>query len=111
MISDEPYRTSTQYRFFSYASPHELLEQRTKTNEQSRSQLPLGIEYLTISEEIELVDWYVGRLWDLCRHFKVPSHVKVAHPLQFSPNTRQRPQVSFFAFICITLRLQLTQNI
>ena len=81
MISDDQYRTSTQYRFFSFPSPQVLLAKRTKTNAHSRSQLPQEIVYLTVDEEVELVDYYVGRLWDFCRLFKVPSHVKVFIPL------------------------------
>lgn len=77
MISDDAYRTSTQYRLFSYASPQDLLAQRTTTTAQYRSQLPPDSPYLTISEEIELIDYYVSKLWDLCRLFKVPSHVRV----------------------------------
>ena len=80
MISDDVYRTSTQYRFFSYASPQDLLNQRTKSNAHSRSQLPPDSTYLTVTEEIELIDYYVSKLWDLCRLFKVPSHVKVEPP-------------------------------
>lgn len=77
MISDDPYRTSTQYRLFSFPSLTSLQTQRTKTNAQSRSQLPPETPYLTIDEEIELVDYYVSKLWDFCRLFKLPSHVKV----------------------------------
>ena len=84
MISDDPYRTSTQYRLFSYPSPQDLLAQRTKTNVLPLSQLPADSTYLSVAEEIELVDYYVGRLWDLCRLFKVPSHVKVFYLLCLS---------------------------
>ena len=77
MISDDQYRTSTQYRFFSFASSEALLAKRTKTNAHSHAQLPQETVYLTVDEEVELVDYYVGKLWDLCRLFKVPSHVKV----------------------------------
>jgi hypothetical protein len=77
MISDTPYRTSTQYRFFSYASADDLLSQRTKANSASRDQLPPETDSLSVTEEIELVNYYVSRLWDFCRLFKVPSHVKV----------------------------------
>lgn len=78
MISDDPYRTSTQYRFFSYASKDDLLAQRTRTNAHSRAQLPADATYLTVTEEIDLIDYYVSRLWDLCRLFGVPSHVRVS---------------------------------
>ena len=84
MISDDPYRTSTQYRFFAFASAEDLLAQRTRANSQSRSQLPPDAVYLTVTEEIELIDFYVGKLWDLCRLFKVPSHVKVSFALHIS---------------------------
>ena len=101
MISDEPYRTSTQYRLFSYSSPDELLAQRTKTNTHSRSQLPPEASYLTVSEEIELVDYYVSKLWGFCRLFKVPSHVKVLHSMEsiIDINFRQPQQVFFFGII------------
>ena len=79
MISDDQYRTSTQYRLFSFPSAQALLAKRTKTNAHSRAQLPDETVYLTVEEEVELVDYYVGKLWDLCRLFKVPSHVKVNH--------------------------------
>jgi cyclin H len=81
MISDDPYRASTQYRLFSYPSPQDLLTQRTKTNGQSLSQLPTDSTYLSVTEEVELVDYYVDRLWDLCRLFQVPSHVRVSSTL------------------------------
>ena len=80
MISDDPFRTSTQYRLFSYPSERELLAQRTKTNAHSRTQLPADAPYLTVTEEIELIDYYVSKLWDLCRLFRVLSHVKVLPP-------------------------------
>src|SRR5436190_18397772 len=91
MISDEPYRTSTQYRLFSYASPKDLFAQRSKANSHSRSQLSPDSTYLTVSEEIELIDYYVSKLWDLCRLFKVPSHVKVLLPLLLPEFTRVLP--------------------
>ena len=86
MISDDSYRTSTQYKLFSYPSKQDLLVQRTKTNEQSRAQLSSDTTYLTVTEETELIDYYVSRLWDLCRLFRVPSHVRV--PPQTPPTWR-----------------------
>jgi hypothetical protein len=77
MISDEPYRTSTQYRLFSFPSQAALLSQRTKTNAQSRSLLPPEASYLTVQEELELVDYYIDKLWGIVNIFKLPSHVKV----------------------------------
>src|SRR5271167_2860253 len=95
MISDDPYRTSSQYRLFSYPSQEDLLAQRSQTNTQSRSQLPPESIYLTVTEEIELIDFYVGKLWHLCRLFKVPSHVKVSHPPQNSKLMLQATATSF----------------
>jgi hypothetical protein len=89
MISDDPYRTSTQYRLFSYASKEDLLAQRTKTNAQSRAQLPSDATYLSVTEETELIDYYVSRLWDLCRLFRVPSHVRVLAPLPPLSRTKE----------------------
>ena len=77
MLSDDLYRVSTQYRRFSYASQEDLLRQRAETNAQSRAQLPPETDYLSVTEEIELVDYFVSKLWELCRLFRVPSHVKV----------------------------------
>ena len=77
MISDVPYRTSTQYRLFSYPSREALLSQRSQNTQKSAAQLPSGTVYLTAEEEQELVDFYVGRLWNFCGLFKVPSNVKV----------------------------------
>src|SRR5271154_3719410 len=89
MISDDPYRTSTQYRLFSYPSKEDLLAQRTKTNAQSRAQLPSDATYLSVTEETELIDYYVSRLWDLCRLFRVPSHVRVLPPLPPLSHTKE----------------------
>lgn len=77
MISDEAYRSSTQYRHFSFPSKEKLYAQRAKANANARSQLPQETSYLTVDEEVELVDHYVTKLWDLCRHFKTPSYVRV----------------------------------
>lgn len=116
MISDDPYRTSTQYRLFSFASPEDLLAQRTRTNTQSTSQLPpdSATSYLTVTEEIELIDFYVGKLWDLCRLFKVPSHVKVP-PLPLFSHSPSPFMSPFFALLprnlCLTTPFVGNSNI
>jgi hypothetical protein len=66
-----------QYQHFSFPSKEKLHAQRTKANANAQSQLPLETRYLTVEEEVELVDHYVARLWDLCRHFRAPSYVRV----------------------------------
>ena len=81
MISDDAYRTSTQYRLFSFPSRDSLLSQRTKTNAHSRSLVPSQTPYLTVQEEVELVDYYIDKLWGIVNIFKLSSHVKVATPL------------------------------
>jgi hypothetical protein len=78
MISDEPYRTSTQYRLFSFPSQASLLSQRTKANARSRALLPADASYLTLHEEVELVDYYIDKLWGIVNIFNLPSHVKVS---------------------------------
>jgi len=81
MISDEAYRSSTQYRHFSFPSKEELNAQRARANASAQSQLPPEISYLTVDEDIELVDHYVTKLWELCRHFRAKSSVRVPSPL------------------------------
>ena len=85
MISDEPYRTSSQYKKFSYPSKEALYEQRAQNTRKSAAQLSsasgsggsVTTAYLTTEEEAELVDFYIGRLWNFCGLFKVSSNVKV----------------------------------
>ena len=77
MISDEAYRSSTQYRHFSFPSKEKLHAQRAKANAHARSQLPPETSYLTVEEEVELVDHYVTKLWELSGHFRAPSSVRV----------------------------------
>src|SRR5579862_357084 len=80
MISDVPYRTSTQYRLFSFPSKESLHLHRSQNTQKSAAQLPPGTNYLTTEEESEIVDFYVGRLWNFCGLFKVSSNVKVNNP-------------------------------
>ena len=77
MISDEAYRSSTQYRHFSFPSKEKLNAQRARANANAQSRLPPEISYLTVDEDIELIDHYVTKLWELCRHFRAKSAVRV----------------------------------
>jgi hypothetical protein len=77
MISDEAYRSSTQYRHFSFPSKEKLRAQREKANAQIASQLPPGTVYLTVDEEAELVDHYITKLWELSHHFRAASSLRV----------------------------------
>jgi predicted protein tyrosine phosphatase len=75
MLSDEVYRTCSQYRLFSFASEEVLGEHRKKNTENAGR---VGdVDYLTPQEAVELVDYYVSKLWDFCHLFKVSSQVKV----------------------------------
>src|SRR5271169_4598854 len=83
MLSDAVYRTSSQYRLFSFPSPEALSTHRQRNILKSAKQLSgsdSSVEYLTSDEEIELVDYYVSKLWDFCRLFKVSSQIKVSTP-------------------------------
>jgi hypothetical protein len=77
MISDEAYRSSTQYRHFSFPSKEKLRAQREKANAEIASQLPPGTVYLTVDEEAALVDHYVTKLWELSHHFRAASSLRV----------------------------------
>jgi hypothetical protein len=95
MISDEAYRSSTQYRNFSFPSKEKLRAQRAKANADAASRLPPGTSYLTVEEEVELVDHYVTKLWELSHRFRAPSSLRVppSHPpcaLLTSPRQPQR---------------------
>jgi cyclin H len=107
MSEDERYRTSTQYRLWSY-SPDSLLDLRSTTNriaaervreavrrvrearalssadtsevENGRptSAIPEGeVDCLTVDEELKLVAFYCRQTIQLGDHLKVPTDVKV----------------------------------
>lgn len=107
MSEDERYRTSTQYRLWSY-SPDSLLALRSTTNRiaaervreavrrlrearalssadtsevengQSTSAIPEGeVDCLTVDEELKLVAFYCRQTIQLGDHLKVPTEVKV----------------------------------
>jgi cyclin H len=112
---DERYRTSTQYRLWSY-TPSSLLALRTTTNrlaadrvreavrrlresravssaetsdaerDRSVSVVPEGeVDCLTVEEELKLVAFYCRQTSQLGDHLKFPSEVKV---LPFLPSIR-----------------------
>jgi len=107
MSEDERYRTSTQYRLWSF-SPSSLLALRTKTNQtaatrvreavqrlresrvlssadtsetevgRANSAVPEGdVDCLTVEEELKLLDYYSRRTIALGDHLKVSTEVKV----------------------------------
>lgn len=107
MSEDERYRTSTQYRLWSY-SPSSLHSLRSKTNSiaasrvraavqrlrearatssnndseaengRSVSTIPEGeVDCLTVEEELKLVAFYCRQTIQLGDHLKVPTDVKV----------------------------------
>jgi cyclin H len=107
MSEDERYRTSTQYRLWSY-SPDSLLDLRSTTNRtaadrvreavrrvretralssadtseaengRSTSAMPEGeVDCLTVDEELKLVAFYCRQTLQLGDHLKVPTDVKV----------------------------------
>jgi len=107
MSEDERYRTSTQYRLWSY-TPDSLLALRSTTNriaadrvreavrrarearalssadtseaenERATSAIPeREVDCLTVDEELKLVAWYCRQTLSLGDHLKVPTDVKV----------------------------------
>ena len=112
-MEDERYRTSTQYRLWSY-TPSSLLALRISTNRlaadrvreavrrsretqalssaettdtergRSSSAIPEGeVDCLTVEEEVKLVKFYCRQMSQLGDHLGFPSDVKVIH--FFSP--------------------------
>ena len=105
MSEDERYRTSTQYRLWSY-TPQSLLAQRSSTNRIAADRVreavrrarqaqnvssidtseaengvagsPEGeVDCLTVEEELKLVAFYCRQTLQLGDHLKVPTDVKV----------------------------------
>lgn len=107
MSEDERYRTSTQYRLWSF-TPSSLLSLRTTTNQiaasrvreavqrirearavtpgetsetengRGNSAVPEGeVDCLTVEEELKLVTFYCRQMIQLSDHLKVPTDVKV----------------------------------
>jgi cyclin H len=99
MSEDERYRTSTQYRLWSY-SPESLLALRSTTNQiaadrvreavrrvrETRATPPaqngestpeVEVDCLTVEEELKLVAFYCRQTLQLGDHLKVPTDVKV----------------------------------
>jgi len=107
MSEDERYRTSTQYRLWSF-TPSSLLSLRTTTNSNAASRvraavqrirdaralssgdtseiengratsaIPEGeVDCLTVEEELKLVAFYCRQTLQLGEHLKVPTDVKV----------------------------------
>jgi hypothetical protein len=107
MSEDERYRTSTQYRLWSF-TPDSLLDLRSTTNRiaadrvreavrrvrearalssadtseaengRSASAIPEGeVDCLTVDEELKLVAFYCRQTLSLGDHLKVPTDVKV----------------------------------
>jgi cyclin H len=109
MSEDERYRTSSQYRDWSF-TPTALLDLRTITNQnaalrvreavqrvrearalssgntsetengRANSAVPEGeIDCLTVEEELKLVTFYCRQTIQLGDHLKLPTEVKVSH--------------------------------
>lgn len=101
MSEDERYRSSTQYRLWSY-SPESLLALRSTTNQiaadrvreavrrvrEARITPPAEnggtvqeaeVDCLTVEEELKLVAFYCRQTLQLGDHLKVPTDVKVYH--------------------------------
>jgi len=99
MSEDERYRTSTQYRLWSY-SPESLLALRSTTNQLAADRVreavrrvrgarvtppvendgPIQegeVDCLTVEEELKLVAFYCRQTLQLGDHLKVPTDVKV----------------------------------
>ena len=102
MSEDERYRTSTQFRDWSF-TPSSLLARRIQTNQNSASRVhsavhrireararsgnagdegiivPEGeVECLTVEEERKLVAFYCRQALDLGDHLEMPTDVKVS---------------------------------
>ena len=98
LSEDDIYRTSTQYRFWSY-TPDSLATLRSTTNsiaaahvkdaiarhhartqenvaESARTATPT-VNCLTVDEELKLVLYYCGAALELADICKFPTHVKV----------------------------------
>lgn len=92
MTEDELYRTSTQYRLWSY-TPDGLAALRAKTNilaaervrsavRRSRNQheneaLDMALDCLTVKEEQKLVDFYCVKAMELADFCEFPTNIKV----------------------------------
>jgi cyclin H len=93
MSEDERYRTSTQYKLWSY-TPQSLTTLRSATNgvaaekvkaaiQRAREAEPgngdvSDVECLTVEEELKLVAFYCRQLLQLGDHLQVPTEVKVS---------------------------------
>ncbi|PVH87014.1 cyclin-like protein [Cadophora sp. DSE1049] len=80
MSEDKRYRTSTQYRLWSY-TPQSLLALRSSTNriaaDRVREAVRRGeVDCLTVEEELKLVAFYCRQTLQLGDHLKVPTDVK-----------------------------------
>ncbi|KAK3717762.1 hypothetical protein LTR37_005533 [Vermiconidia calcicola] len=81
LSEDDIYRTSTQYRLWSF-SPESLSALRKKTHDLAleRAQRYTGndepVEFLTQEEELRLVQRYCGQIRTTSDHFKWPVNVK-----------------------------------
>ncbi|KAK4501336.1 hypothetical protein PRZ48_007144 [Zasmidium cellare] len=87
LSEDDIYRTSTQYRLWSY-SPAQLAAQRKKTHELAIARARQNaskdgeqngasdLEYLTEEEELQLVQRYCGNIRSVADHLKWPMNVK-----------------------------------
>jgi len=100
MSEDERYRTSTQYKLWSY-TPQSLASLRTATNRVAAEKVKVAIqrareaepenrdvsdvECLTVEEELRLVAFYCRQLLQLGDHLQVPTEVKVHFTSQLTP--------------------------
>lgn len=47
------------------------------THENKRASRSTKIDYLTLEEEMALVQFYQFKIQDVCKHFQFPHHVQV----------------------------------
>ena len=104
MNEDDIYRTSTQFRFWTYTT-QTLQDLRATSNKlactrvrdairraRAKDNKPLDgidIDCLTVEEEQKIVGWYCGKGIELCDFSGFPKAVKVSKGNPYSYNARR----------------------
>ncbi|KAJ9631854.1 hypothetical protein H2203_000254 [Taxawa tesnikishii (nom. ined.)] len=109
LTEDDIYRTSTQYRLWSF-SPEKLASLRRDTHgtaiARAREHLAeesgtdaANVQFLTLDEEVRLVQRYCSTLSVTCDHLKFAANVKVRRPVSYSLRTRLHSQATAIQYL------------